>query len=46
MKQSELNHLTKAERRDAKKRQRMKVHGQSLKKPSKFSGLKLAKIKK
>jgi len=36
---------TKAEKREIKKRPRMKVHGKSLKKTSKFAGLKLAKIK-
>ncbi|HEX5430276.1 MAG TPA: hypothetical protein VFX17_04355 [Patescibacteria group bacterium] len=36
---------TKAERRESKNRQRMKQHGASLKRPSKFSGLKLAKKK-
>ncbi|OGE73730.1 MAG: hypothetical protein A3I07_03430 [Candidatus Doudnabacteria bacterium RIFCSPLOWO2_02_FULL_42_9] len=35
----------KAERREVKKRPRMKVHGASLKRPSKFAGLKIVKKK-
>ncbi len=35
--------LTKAEKRAIKKRPRMKVHGASLKRPSKFAGMKIAK---
>lgn len=35
----------KAEKRELKKRPRMRVHGASLKRPSKFAGLKLAKKK-
>jgi hypothetical protein len=42
----ELDNLTKAERREKKKRPRMAVHGQSLKRPNKFAGMKLAKTKK
>lgn len=36
-------HNLKAEKRDIKKRQRMRVHGASLRKPSKFAGLKIVK---
>lgn len=36
---------TKAEKRQIKRRQRMRVHGASLRKPSKFAGLKIAKKK-
>jgi hypothetical protein len=39
-------HNLKAEKREQKNRLRMKVHGASLKRPSKFSGLKAAKKKK
>ncbi len=42
---SKLDHNLKAERREVKKRPRMKVHGAALKRPSKFAGLKLAKKK-
>jgi len=38
-------HNLKAERREVKKRPRMKVHGASLKRTSKYAGLKLAKRK-
>ncbi|MBI4049256.1 MAG: hypothetical protein HY395_00340 [Candidatus Doudnabacteria bacterium] len=41
-----LEHNLRAEKRELKKRPRMKVHGASLKRPSKFSGMALAKIKK
>lgn len=37
---------TKAEKRDLKNRPRMKIHGASLRKPSKFAGLKLIKSKR
>jgi hypothetical protein len=38
-------HNLKAEKREIKKRPRMPVHGAALKRPSKFSGLKIAKRK-
>jgi len=37
---------TKAEKREQKKRPRMRVHGSALKRPSKFAGLKIAKKSK
>jgi len=43
-KQTEFN--LKAERRETKKRPRMPIHGQSLKKPSKYAGLSAIKSKK
>ncbi|MGE5298137.1 MAG: hypothetical protein ACM3KM_03165 [Acidobacteriaceae bacterium] len=39
----QLEHNLKAERRDLKNRPKMPVHGQNLKKTSKFAGLKLIK---
>jgi hypothetical protein len=41
-----LEHNLKAEKREQKKRPRMKVHGQSLKRPSKFAGLSAIKSQK
>jgi len=41
----QTEHKLKAERRDIKKRPRMKVHGAALKQPSKFSGLAIIKKK-
>ncbi|HEX9502761.1 MAG TPA: hypothetical protein VF974_00355 [Patescibacteria group bacterium] len=38
-------HNLKAERREIKKRPRMKISGASLKHPSKFAGLKIVKKK-
>jgi len=38
-------HNLKAEKREIKKRPRMRVHGAALKRPSKFAGLKIAKKK-
>jgi len=38
-------HGLKAEKRQLKKRPRMRVHGAGLKKPSKYAGQRLAKIK-
>lgn len=40
------NFLTKAERRELKKRPRMRVNGASLKRPNKFAGLAVIKKKK
>jgi hypothetical protein len=45
-KRIESDYQTKAERREAKKRPRMKVHGASLRLPNKHAGMKLAKAKK
>jgi hypothetical protein len=42
---SKIEHNLKAERREVKKRPRMKVSGASLKRPSKYAGLKIAKKK-
>ncbi len=36
---------TRAERREHKKRPRMAMHGQSLRRPNKFAGMKAAKKK-
>jgi hypothetical protein len=41
----QTEHNLKSERREIKKRPRMKVSGASLKRPSAFSGLKVAKKK-
>lgn len=41
----QTEHNLKAERREVKKRPRMRVHGASLRKLSKFAGLKIAKKK-
>ncbi|MBI2607273.1 MAG: hypothetical protein HYW51_00365 [Candidatus Doudnabacteria bacterium] len=38
-------HNLKAEKREIKKRPRMRLSGASLKRPSKFSGMALVKIK-
>jgi hypothetical protein len=40
-----LQQLTKSERREHKNRPRMKMSGKSLRRPSKFSGMKLARSK-
>ncbi|MBX4187412.1 MAG: hypothetical protein KW802_04155 [Candidatus Doudnabacteria bacterium] len=40
---TKTEHGLKAERREVKKRPRMKVSGASLKQPSKYSGLKIIK---
>ena len=42
---AKTQHNLKAERREIKKRPRMKVHGASLRKPQKFAGFKIAKKK-
>jgi len=43
---TKLEHNLKAERREVKKRPRMKVSGASLKRPSKFAGLSIIKKKR
>jgi hypothetical protein len=43
---SKTNHNLKAERREVKKRPRMRVHGASLKRPSKHAGLAIIKKKR
>lgn len=40
-----FEHGLKAEKRELKKRPRMRVHGQSLRRPSKRAGFAIAKIK-
>jgi hypothetical protein len=42
----QLEYGLKAEKRALKKRPRMKLHGQALKRPSKFAGLAAIKNKK
>jgi hypothetical protein len=41
-----LPHATRAERRELRKRPRMRVSGASLRKPNKFAGMKLAAKKR
>ncbi len=38
-----LEYGLKSEKRELKKRPRMRIHGVALKRPSKFAGLKIAK---
>jgi hypothetical protein len=46
MKATNSEHITKAERREIKKRLRMQMRGASLRTPSKHAGMKLATSKK